>query len=153
MSEEYVERNTNMIYTNMTKKALRLSFEAHKEQTDKGGMPYVYHPFHLAEQMDSEVTATVALLHDVVEDTAYTIDDIIAMGFPKPVTDALDLLTHDTSVPYMDYIATLKSNPIAKAVKLADLRHNSDTSRLDIVDEKTKRRITKYFAAIELLTG
>lgn len=142
-----------MIYTNMTKKALRLSFEAHKEQTDKGGMPYVYHPFHLAEQMDSEVTATVALLHDVVEDTAYTIDDIIAMGFPKPVTDALDLLTHDTSVPYMDYIATLKSNPIAKAVKLADLRHNSDTSRLDIVDEKTKRRIAKYFAAIKLLTG
>lgn len=141
-----------MIYTEMTKKALRLSFDAHKEQVDKSGIPYVYHPFHLAEQMDSEVTATVALLHDVVEDTNYTIDDMIAMGFPKPVTDALTLMTHDMSVPYMDYVARIKSNPIAKAVKLADLRHNSDISRLDAVDEKTKERLRKYAAAIELLT-
>lgn len=141
-----------MIYTEMTKKALRLSFNAHKEQVDKSGIPYVYHPFHLAEQMDSEVTATVALLHDVVEDTDYTIDDIIAMGFPKSVTDALTLMTHDMSVPYMDYVAKIKSNPIAKAVKLADLRHNSDISRLDTVDENVKDRLRKYSAAIELLT-
>ncbi len=140
-----------MIYTEMTKKALCLSFDAHKEQIDKSGIPYVYHPFHLAEQMDSEVTVTVALLHDVVEDANYTIDDIIVMGFPKSVTDALALMTHDKSVPYMDYVAKIKSNPIAKAVKLADLRHNSDISRLDTVDEKTIERLKKYAAAIELL--
>lgn len=140
-----------MIYTEMTKKALRLSFDAHKEQIDKSGTPYVYHPFHLAEQMDSEIAVTVALLHDVVEDTNYTIDDIIAMGFPKSVTDALALMTHDKTVPYMDYVANIKSNPIAKAVKLADLRHNSDISRLDTVDEKTIERLKKYAAAIELL--
>lgn len=140
-----------MIYTEMTKKALRLSFDAHKEQVDKSGIPYVYHPFHLAEQMDSEGTVTVALLHDVVEDTDYTIDDIIAMGFPKSVTDALALMTHNKSVPYMDYIAKIKANPIAKAVKLADLRHNSDISRLDAVDEKTEERLKKYTAAIEFL--
>lgn len=142
-----------MIYTDMTKKALRLSFEAHKEQTDKSGMPYVYHPFHLAEQMDSEVTVTVALLHDVVEDADYTVADIIAMGFPKSVTDALVLLTHDISVPYMEYIEKVKANPIAKVVKLADLRHNSDISRLDIMDEKAKKRLVKYSAAIEFLTS
>lgn len=141
-----------MIYTEMTKKALRLSFDAHKDQLDKSGMPYVYHPFHLAEQMESEETVTVALLHDVVEDTDYTIEDIIAMGFPKSVTDALTLMTHDKTVPYMDYVAKIKTNPIAKAVKLADLRHNSDTSRLDIVDEKTKNRLEKYADAIQLLT-
>lgn len=140
-----------MIYTEMTKKALRLSFDAHKDQVDKSGIPYVYHPFHLAEQMESEETVTVALLHDVVEDTDYTIEDIIAMGFPKPVTDALALMTHDMTVPYMDYVAKIKTNPIAKAVKLADLRHNSDTSRLEYVDEKVLRRIRKYHDAIELL--
>lgn len=140
-----------MIYTEMTKKALRLSFDAHKDQVDKSGIPYVYHPFHLAEQMKSEETVTVALLHDVVEDTDYTIEDTIAMGFPKPVTDALALMTHDMTVPYMDYVAKIKTNPIAKAVKLADLRHNSDTSRLEYVDEKVLRRIRKYHDAIELL--
>lgn len=140
-----------MIYTEMTKKALCLSFDAHKDQIDKSGTPYVYHPFHLAEQMDSEETVAVALLHDVVEDTDYIIYDIIAMGFPKSVTDALALMTHDESVPYMGYVAKIKTNPIAKAVKLADLRHNSDISRLDTVDEKTMERSEKYAAAIELL--
>lgn len=140
-----------MLYTEMTKKALRLSFDAHKDQVDKSGMPYVYHPFHLAEQMDTEETVTVALLHDVVEDTDHTIQDLAAMGFPKPVTDALELMTHDEAVPYMDYVAKIKSDPIARAVKLADLRHNSDLSRLDVIDDKALRRIRKYRAAMALL--
>lgn len=141
-----------MIYTEMTKKALCLSFAAHKNQLDKSGMPYVFHPFHLAEQMDTEETVTVALLHDVIEDTDYTMDDLIAMGFPESVTDALALMTHDDAVPYMDYVAQIKPNPIARVVKLADLRHNSDTSRLDVVDESMAKRLKKYAAAIELLT-
>ena len=70
-----------MIYTEMTKKALKLCFEAHKEQIDKSGMPYVFHPFHLAEQMQDEETTIVALLHDVIEDTDYTLDDLRKMGF------------------------------------------------------------------------
>lgn len=140
-----------MIYTPMTKKALKLCFEAHRDQTDKSGMPYVFHPFHLAEQMTDEYTVTVALLHDVVEDTDITFEDITGMGFPAEVTDALKLLTHDDAVEYMDYVAKIKHNPIAKAVKLADLSHNSDTSRLDVVDEKALKRVEKYAAAIKLL--
>lgn len=140
-----------MIYTEMTKKALRLSFEAHKEQVDKSGMPYVYHPFHLAEQMDTEETVTVALLHDVVEDTDYSMQDIINMGFPKAVTDALALMTHDKAVPYMEYVEKIKGNSIARTVKLADLRHNSDMSRLEVVDDKALQRIQKYQEAISLL--
>lgn len=140
-----------MIYTEMTKKALLLSFNAHKDQLDKSGMPYVYHPFHLAEQMNTEETVTVALLHDVIEDTAYTLEDIAAMGLPQSVTDALALMAHDKAVEYMDYVAKIKTNPIAKAVKLADLRHNSDITRLDIVDEKAIRRVKKYYEAIALL--
>ena len=140
-----------MIYTEMTKKALKLCFEAHKNQVDKSGMPYVFHPFHLAEQMEDENTTIVALLHDVVEDTEYSLDDLKNMGFPQQVIEALGLLTHDKSVPYMDYIAEIKNNPIAKAVKLADLKHNNDLSRLDIIDAKVISRKEKYEKAIAFL--
>ena len=140
-----------MIYTPMTKKALKLCFEAHKGQTDKSGLPYVFHPFHLAEQMTDEETVTAALLHDVVEDTTYTFDDLLQMGFPTKVVDALRLLTHGKDVPYMDYVQALKDDPIARAVKLADLRHNSDLSRLDNPDEKALARAEKYKAAMALL--
>ena len=140
-----------MIYTPKTKMALKLCFAAHKEQLDKCGIPYVFHPFHLAEQMQTEETTIVALLHDVVEDTDYTLEDIAAMGFDPVITDALKLLTHDEAVPYMDYVRAIKDNPVAKAVKLADLKHNSDLSRLDIVDEKALARREKYLKALELL--
>ena len=140
-----------MIYTPKTKMALKLCFEAHKEQTDKSGMPYVFHPFHLAEQMETEETTIVALLHDLVEDTAYTVEDLADMGFSKAVTDAIALMTHTKNIEYMDYVRRIKENPIAKTVKLADLNHNSDLSRLDIVDEKALNRRVKYLQAIALL--
>ena len=140
-----------MIYTKLTKQALRLCFEAHRDQVDKSGMPYVFHPFHLAEQMQTEETTIVALLHDVVEDTDYTLEDLSAMGFDPVVIEALTLLTHDENVPYMDYVRTIKDNPVAKAVKLADLQHNSDLSRLDTVDEKALARREKYLKALALL--
>lgn len=140
-----------MLYTEKTKRALKLCFEAHKEQKDKSGMPYVFHPFHLAEQMETEQTVIVALLHDVVEDTDYTIEDLTAMGFEKAVTDALTLLTHDDATEYMEYVAAIKNNPIAKAVKLADLRHNADLSRVDVIDERVLARREKYLKALALL--
>lgn len=140
-----------MIYTNMTKKALKLCFEAHKAQLDKSGIPYVFHPFHLAEQMKDESTTIVALLHDVIEDTEYTFNDLIAMGFDGAIIDAIELMTHEEGVPYMDYVEKIKSNPIAREVKLADLRHNSDLSRLDAPTEKDKMRVEKYRKAIVLL--
>lgn len=140
-----------MIYTPLTKKAMKLCFTAHKDQTDKSGLPYVFHPFHLAEQMTDEYTAIAALLHDVVEDTSYTFDDLAAMGFPSEVLAALRLLTHDASVPYMTYVAQTKANPIARAVKLADLKHNSDLTRLDEITPSALARAEKYQAAIRLL--
>lgn len=140
-----------MIYTEKTKRALKFCFEAHKEQLDKSGLPYVFHPFHLAEQMKDEATTIVALLHDVVEDTDYTFADLEEMGFGEEVIEALKLMTHDDDTPYMEYVANLKHNPIARAVKLADLAHNSDLSRLDVVNEKALKRAEKYKAAIALL--
>jgi (p)ppGpp synthase/HD superfamily hydrolase len=135
----------------MTKKALKLCFDVHKEQVDKSGLPYVFHPFHLAEQMETEDTTIVALLHDVVEDSDLTLDDLRQMGFGDTVIAALALLTHDPAVEYMDYVRAVKDNPIARAVKLADLRHNSDLTRLDTVDEKALARREKYLQAMTLL--
>ena len=140
-----------MIYTALTKKAMKLCFAAHKDQVDKSGLPYVFHPFHLAEQMPDELTAATALLHDVVEDTPYTLEDLSRMGYPQAVLDALALLTYAPSVPYMDYVAKIRENPIARQVKLADLRHNSDLTRLEQVDGKALARAEKYAQAIRLL--
>ncbi len=141
-----------MIYTELTKKAMRIAFDVHKEQTDKTGLPYIYHPIHLAEQMDNETTVCVALLHDVVEDSDVTIDVLRTYGFTDEILAAIQLLTHEESVPYMEYVAKIKTNPIAKQVKLADLAHNSDLSRLAHINEKALRRCEKYKAAIALLT-
>lgn len=140
-----------MIYSDLTKKALKISFNAHKNQVDKSGMPYVFHPFHLAEQMDDEYSVCVALLHDVVEDTDITIEELIIEGFPKEVINAIELMTHSDSVPYLDYVKIIKKNPIARKVKLADLMHNSDLSRLDKIDDKVLERVAKYKKAIGIL--
>ena len=140
-----------MIYTEKTKKALRLCFDAHKEQNDKSGLPYVFHPFHLAEQMETEETTIVTLLHDIVEDTNITLAELSEKEFDDAVIEALALLTHDKDADYMDYVRAIKQNPIAKAVKLADLRHNSDLTRLDVIDEKALKRRETYLEAIDFL--
>ena len=91
-----------MLYTELTKKAIRICFNAHCTENDKGETPYVFHPFHLAEQMETEEETCAALLHDVVEDTNMGFADLEAEGFPKSVVDALKLLTHDKKIGYMD---------------------------------------------------
>jgi (p)ppGpp synthase/HD superfamily hydrolase len=144
-----------MIYTEMTKKALRIAFDAHIGQVDRTGLPYIFHPFHLAEQMHDEVSVCAALLHDVVEDTDVTFEDLAARGISGEVIDAVRLLTHDDDVPYMDYVRAIKEsgNAAAIAVKLADLAYNSDVSRLGGVGEKDFARLDKYKAAVNLLKG
>lgn len=142
-----------MIYTKLTKKALKLCFDAHKEQVDKTGLPYVFHPFHLAEQMDDEISTVCALLHDVVEDTPITFDDLLSMGFPEKVIEVLKLLTHEEGVPYMDYVRKISTNSVAKKVKIADLKHNSDVTRLEVLNEYDLKRNEKYSKALAILEG
>ena len=117
-----------MIYTEMSIKAMKIAYEAHLGQLDYNDVPYIFHPYHLAEQMDDEVSCTVALLHDVVEDTPITLSDLEQI-FPAQVVEIVRLLTHDEGVDYFDYIREIKKNPIATKVKLEDLKHNSDESR------------------------
>ncbi len=117
-----------MIYTPLTIRAMQIAYDAHHGQTDKAGVPYVFHPLHLAEAMEDEICCCTALLHDVVEDTAVTLEDLAAV-FPPEVVEAVALLTHEEGTDYFDYVRRIRSNPIALKVKLADLAHNSDTTR------------------------
>ena len=141
-----------MVYTDKTKQALKLCFKAHDGQVDKSGLPYAHHPLHLAEQMDDEESTIVALLHDVVEDTDYTIKDLKGMGFGDAVIEAIDIMTHRPEVPYMDYVKEIAKNSIARKVKLADLNHNCDLTRLNHEPtSKDLERVEKYKKAKELL--
>lgn len=131
-----------MIYTPMTNKALRLSYAAHHGQVDKCGIPYIFHPLHLAEQMEDEISCTVALLHDVAEDTDITLHDL-AREFPEEVMKPLRLLTHEKGTDYITYVRAIKADPIAVKVKMADLAHNSDQTRC--VDSGISEETLAYF--------
>ena len=143
-----------MIYTPLTQKAMHIAYQAHHGQFDKSGAPYIFHPIHLAETMDDEYSCCVALLHDTVEDTDVTIDELKAI-FPKEVTDAVALMTHQKGTDYFDYVRAIKENPIARKVKLADLAHNSDQSRCvgsDLTEERKAAWRAKYEKATKILT-
>ncbi len=143
-----------MIYTSLTNKAMKIAYNAHHGQLDCNGVPYIFHPYHLAEQMSDEITVCVALLHDVAEDTDITIEQL-EKDFPKEVTEALKLLTHNAGTDYFEYIRAIKNNPVAKAVKVADLIHNSDQSRITdgeaVSAEKLEYWNKKYTKALQIL--
>lgn len=142
-----------MLYTELTNKAMRFAYNAHHGVLDNSGVPYIFHPYHLAEQMETEYEVCAALLHDVVEDTDYTLEDLRKEGFPEEVVEAVSYLTKPEDKPYLEYVSEVKKNPIATKVKLADLRHNSDSSRLNTIDDKVVSRLEKYKKAMEILKG
>ena len=143
-----------MIYTELTNRALVFAYNAHHGQLDYNGIPYIFHPLHLAEQMDDEVSCCAALLHDVVEDTAVTFEEL-ASHFPAEVVEVVRLLTHVESAEgndqsYFSYLQPIKDHPVAKKVKLADIAHNSDQSRCvgsGLSPEKLARWKEKYSRA------
>lgn len=144
-----------MIYTYLTNKALKLAYQAHHGQFDQSGVPYIFHPYHLAEQMTDEITVCVALLHDVIEDTPVTLEEL-EKEFPPVVTDALRLLTRDKETDYYDYVYAIGQNPVARAVKMADIAHNLDETRLEgsqnLVQEQREHYRRKYSRAWKILT-
>ena len=142
-----------MVYTPLTNKALRIAYAAHHGQLDYNGIPYIFHPAHLAEQMEDEISCCAALLHDVVEDTTVTMEEL-AREFPAEVVEVMALLTHDDAIPYFDYVRAIKANPIAVKVKLADLEHNSDQTRCvgsGLTEEQLNHWKEKYAKAKAIL--
>ena len=140
-----------MIYTPMTNLATKVMYKAHKDQYDKSGLPYVFHPWHVAESMTDEVRCTVALLHDVVEDTKVTLDDLAILGFPEEVINAVKALTHRDDMDYAEYIRTIAENDIAIDVKIADLRHNMDKTRLPEGKQLPKIKYELYQSSLDYL--
>lgn len=142
-----------MKYSPIIRTAMSIAYIAHAGQFDKGGYPYIHHPLHLAEQMSDEYSCAAALLHDVVEDgNGFSLNELRLNGIPEPVVEAVGLLTREPGTPYLDYVRKLSSNTIARAVKLADLRHNLDCSRLgDNEDGAVEQRLVRYVKAIRIL--
>jgi len=128
-------------------RALEIAVESHKEQKQKDGSPYAFHPIRLALSLAGEDQKIVALLHDVVEDTSWTFDDLIGEGFSDSVIVALRQLTHTDGSPYEDYVERIAPNPLARAVKMADLTDNMDLKRIPAPTSKDFARIEKYHRA------
>lgn len=142
-----------MIYTDMTKKAMKYMFEHQKNQFDKSGVPYVFHPFTVAFDLETEDECVVALLHDIVEDTSVTFEDLETEGFSSLVIETLKLLTHSDDEDYFEYINRISKNKLATSVKIQDLKHNMQDGRLNEVTEKDILRKEKYQRALDILKG
>jgi len=128
----------------MLNKAFKLAKAAHAGQLDKGGKSYINHPIAVAAIVETQEEKTVALLHDVVEDTPVTLDELKEHGFPETVVAAVDVLTKRPGVDYGEYIQRVKKNPLALVVKIADMTHNMDLSRIQNPTAKDYARIDKY---------
>ena len=143
-----------MFYSELINKAIDLAYSAHHGQKDKAGRPYFTHPFTVAMKMDTEAEICTALLHDVVEDTGIT-PEYLRENFTPEIAEAVDVLTHRDGESYNDYILKIKANPLARKVKLSDIEHNMDVTRLAGNSEAMKRyddRRKKYEHAREILT-
>lgn len=142
---------TNM--DGLYRRAVEIATQVHRGQVDKGGKPYIEHPLTVAEQMTGTKQKIVAVLHDVMEDGDVTADDLLAEGFEKELVDAVCILTHTREIPvsYKDYIRQVKANPIARAVKIADLCHNLDLSRIPHPTDYDYERCERYKKALACL--
>lgn len=144
-----------MISMNNIQKALNIAIKVHKGAVDKGGNDYIFHPVTVALSCRSDDEKTVALLHDVVEDTPITLDDLRREGFPERIVAAVDAVTRRNDEKGQNgravYLKRVKANPLARKVKLADLYHNSDLTRIPHPAEKDFARVKEYAKEIEFL--
>lgn len=139
------------MYTPLIKKAMDIAYKAHEGQVDKGGMPYIFHPIHVAERVDTEYEICVALLHDTIEDTYITLDTLRDYGFPERVIEAVDAMSRRKGETYRQYILRVKEDCIAAKVKAIDLKHNMDLTRLDEATAADEDRVKYYAKFLKIL--
>lgn len=136
---------------NYIKKAHEIAKKAHAGQVDKAGGDYIKHPEAVASFVNTAEEMAIAYLHDVLEDTEITAADLLNAGIPHKVVEAVQVLTKEKYTPYFEYLSRVKENSLARTVKLADLKHNSDRSRLARITDKDLKRLEKYRKAIQFL--
>lgn len=151
MFDELSEAEAKKYMKDFVKKAHEIATNAHKGQKDKAGLDYIKHPEFVANLVNAEEEKATAYLHDTLEDTALTIDDLRESGIPEAVINAVSVLTKNKAEEYFDYLKKVKENPIARKVKLADLKHNSDLTRLEHITSEDMKRVVKYKKAKEFL--
>jgi (p)ppGpp synthase/HD superfamily hydrolase len=127
--------------------AIALAVEAHRGQRDKAGQTYILHPLRVMMRLETEAERMAAILHDVVEDTPYTLERLRELGYPEEVLSALDCLTKRDGETYEAFIERVRPHPLARRVKLADLEDNMDVRRLPSVGPKETERLARYRAA------
>lgn len=132
-------------------KAIEIAARAHRDQRDKNGAPYILHPLRIMVRMPSLETMTIAVLHDVVEDSDITLDDLRREGFGEAIVAGVDCLTRRPREDYADYIERVKQNPLAVQVKLGDLEDNMNLQRLDRLQESDFKRVMKYHDTFQML--
>jgi (p)ppGpp synthase/HD superfamily hydrolase len=131
--------------------AIALAAKAHEGQRDKAGAPYVLHPLRVMFQLSTDEERIAAVLHDVVEDTPWTLDGLRAEGFSENVVNAVDALTRREDEDYEVFVRRAAENPLARRVKIADLRDNLDLSRIANPTERDRKRVEKYERALAIL--
>ena len=135
-------------------KALQLAVAAHMGQQDKAGEPYILHPLRLMLRLQSEEARIVAVLHDLLEDTSITLEQLRREGFSERVLIALDHLTHRAEASYEAYIQRLQKNPLAVQIKCLDLEDNMDIRRLaSPLGDRDCQRLKKYRHTWSVLRG
>jgi len=134
-------------------RAITIAAQAHAGQVDKAGAPYVLHPLRVMLRMNTDEERMVAVLHDVIEDSDWTLDLLRAEGFPEAVLTGIESMTRNPEETYEEYVLRAGRSAIGRRVKLADLEDNSDLSRIAAPTEKDYARIGKYRRAIALLQG
>ena len=143
----------NTVEQSMVDLALSIARQAHEGQLDKAGVDYIEHPIYVASQVDTEEEKAVALLHDVIEDSSVTAEELLNAGLPETVVTAIQILSKKKGQDYQTYLENVKSNPLARVIKLADLKHNSDLSRLPSISAKDRERLKKYKKAMDFLSS
>ncbi|GBO55817.1 guanosine-3',5'-bis(Diphosphate) 3'-pyrophosphohydrolase [Pseudanabaena sp. lw0831] len=131
--------------------AISIANQAHAGQLDKAGKPYILHPLTVMAQMDTRESKIVAVLHDAIEDSDLKIEDLVKQGFPEFITEAIAAITKVEGEQYEDYILRVKSNAIARKVKIADVTHNMNISRISNPTEKDFQRLEKYKIVLQKL--
>lgn len=133
-------------------RAILIAAQAHMGQRDKGGAPYILHPLRMMMRMESEAAMIAAVLHDVVEDSGWTLEQLRGEGFSEEVLLAVDCLTRKDGESYDEFVGRAQANPIARRVKIADLEDNMNVKRLGKMTAKDLARIEEYHRAWRALT-
>lgn len=149
--EQQKSLKDNYMMHKLLEKAIQIAVNAHYGQTDKAGMPYIFHPLRVMNNCCTTQQKIVAILHDTIEDTSVTAEYLIGQNFSQTIVEALQALTKQDGETYENFIGRISANKLASYVKIRDIKDNMDTSRLSEITETDRKRLNKYAQSLHYL--